>query len=114
MGVRGVGGVKRGGCGRGGGRGRGDVEGVNNDGDLHAAEAVPVSADEVVGLGLVERDEVLAGAPVAGEAVHGAVVVAGPVHLENVVHLLLVPKGCRPSKGSGLGIWRRGRRETYR
>lgn len=79
--------------------GGGGVEGVDDgDRDLHAAEAEAVAADEVVGLGLVEGDEVLAGAPVAGEAVHGAVVVPRLVHLEHVVHVLLVPEGCGHQK----------------
>lgn len=83
MGGGGGGGVARG----GGGRERKDA-----DGDLHAAETQAVAADEVVGFGLVERDEVLAGAPVPGQPVHRAVVVPSLVHLEHVVHVLLVPK----------------------
>lgn len=67
---------------------------MDGDGDLHSVLAVAVAADEVVGLGLVEEDEVLAGAPVSGEAVHGAVVVPRLVHLEHVELVLGVPERC--------------------
>lgn len=70
-------------------------QGVDGDGDLHPAHAVTVAAYEVVGLGLVKQDEVLAGAPVSGEAVHGAVVVSDLVHLEHVVLALQVPERCK-------------------
>lgn len=67
---------------------------MDEDGDLHAVEALAVPADEVVPLGLVEQDEVLAAAPVAGGSFGRAVVVACPVHSEHVVLVLLVPKRC--------------------
>lgn len=67
---------------------------VDGDGDLHALQAEAVAADEVVAAGLGERDEVLAGGPVAGDPVHGAVVVPRLVHLEHVVRPLLVPERC--------------------
>lgn len=66
---------------------------MDGDGDLHPALTVTVAANEIVFLGFGEEDEVLAGGPVAGEAVHGAVVVAGLVHLEDVVLVLDVPEG---------------------
>jgi len=69
-------------------------ERVDGDGDLHALQAEAVAADEVVAAGLGERDEVLAGGPVAGDPVHGAVVVPRLVHLEHVVRPLLVPERC--------------------
>lgn len=65
---------------------------VDGDDDLHAGLAEAVAADEEVAAGLLERDEVLAGGPVAG--VHGAVVVPRRVHLEHVVRPLLVPERC--------------------
>lgn len=67
---------------------------MDEDRDLHAVEALAVPADEVVPLGLVERDEILAAAPVAGGSVRRAVVVACLVHFEHVVLVLLVPKRC--------------------
>lgn len=67
---------------------------VDGDGDLHALQAEAVAADEVVAAGLGERDEVLAGGPVAGDPGHGAVVVPRLVHLEHVVRPLLVPERC--------------------
>jgi len=69
-------------------------ERVDGDGDLHALQAEAVAADEVVAAGLGERDEVLAGGPVAGDPGHGAVVVPRLVHLEHVVRPLLVPERC--------------------
>lgn len=65
---------------------------MDGDGDLHALQAEAVAADEVVAAGLGERDEVLAGGPVSGDPVHGAVVVPRLVHLEHVVRPLLVPE----------------------
>lgn len=69
-------------------------ERVDGDGDLHALQAEAVAADEEVAAGLRERDEVLPGGPVAGDPVHGAVVVPRLVHLEHVVRPLLVPERC--------------------
>lgn len=69
-------------------------ERVDGDGDFHALQAESIAADEVVAAGLGERDEVLAGGPVAGDPGHGAVVVPRLVHLEHVVRPLLVPERC--------------------
>ncbi|ONK70469.1 uncharacterized protein A4U43_C05F34040 [Asparagus officinalis] len=52
---------------------------MDGDGDLHPALTVTVAANEIIFLGFGEEDEVLAGGPVAGEAVHGAVVVADEI-----------------------------------
>eukprot|EP00268_Persea_americana_P063241 TRINITY_DN81896_c0_g1_i1.p2 TRINITY_DN81896_c0_g1~~TRINITY_DN81896_c0_g1_i1.p2 ORF type:complete len:116 (-),score=20.81 TRINITY_DN81896_c0_g1_i1:175-522(-) len=62
------------------------------DGDLHAALAAVVSADEVVPPGLGERDEVLSTAPVPIRSINSAVVVAGSVDLIHIIHILLIPE----------------------
>lgn len=73
-------------------------ERVDGDGDLHAGLAEAIAADEEVAARVGERDEVLAGCPVAGDPVHGAVVVPRLVHLEHVVRPLLVPERCTDNK----------------
>lgn len=70
------------------------------DGDLHAALAAVVSADEVVPPGLGERDEVLSTAPVPIRSINSAVVVAGSVDLIHIIHILLIPESCEKQRTS--------------
>lgn len=67
---------------------------MDKDGDLHSAEAAAIAADEVVALGLVEENEILAAAPISGGPLRRAVVVPRLVHLKHVVLRFLVPKRC--------------------
>lgn len=71
---------------------------VDEHSHLHPALATIVSAYEVIPLGLGECDEVLPTAPVPVRSVDRAVVVAGPVHLVDIVHILLIPKSCKGEK----------------
>lgn len=72
---------------------------MNEHRHLHPAEAAPIPTYEIVPLGLIQEDEVLAGGPVPGGAVGRAVIVARLVHLEHVVLGLLVPESCSKEKG---------------
>ena len=48
---------------------------MNKNGHLHAIKTLPIATNEVVPLGLVERDEVLATAPIPKGPLCGAVVI---------------------------------------
>lgn len=67
---------------------------MNDNRNLHAIQAATSAANEVIPLGLVQRNEVLSAAPVSGSPLRRAVVVPRPVHLEHVVLCFLVPKCC--------------------
>lgn len=67
---------------------------MDKNGDLHAIKALTISTDEVISLGLGEKDEILATGPVPNNSIHCAVVVSCLVHFEYVVHCLLVPECC--------------------
>lgn len=64
------------------------------DSDLHPIEALAISTDEVVPLGLVERYEIFATAPIPHSTLSCAVVIPSLVHLKHIVLILLVPKCC--------------------
>lgn len=73
-------------------RGRVHRQRTDTDGNLHPIEAETIATNKVVRTCSIEKDEILAGAPVPGDAGERAVVVAGLVHLEDVVHVLHVPE----------------------
>lgn len=60
--------------------------------DFHTVKTTAGTADEVVALRFVEKNEILSTAPVPYGAVESAVVVTGFVHLNHIVLRLLVPK----------------------
>ena len=67
---------------------------MNKNGHLHAIKTLSIATNEVVPLGLVERDEVLATAPISRRPLYCAVVVSCLVHLKHIVLVLLIPKCC--------------------
>lgn len=68
---------------------------MNKNGHLHAIKTLPIATNEVVPFGLVERDEVLATAPIPKCPFCCAVAVACLVHLKHIVLVLLIPKRCQ-------------------
>lgn len=61
---------------------------------FHAIEALTVATNEVVSLGLVQKYEIFATAPIAQCPYCGAVVITTLVHHKHIVLCLLVPKCC--------------------
>lgn len=72
---------------------------MNKNRDFHATEALAIATDEVIPLGLIQRDEVFAFTPIPSGSFCGAVVITSFVHLKHIVLVLLVPKCYLKKKG---------------
>jgi hypothetical protein len=66
--------------------------------DLHPTKALPIAANEVIPLRLIQGYEIFATAPVPGRKFCRAVVIPCLVYLKHIVLVLLVPKRCSKNK----------------
>lgn len=88
-------------------RGRGSWRRVLNvNGQLHAAVAESIAADEVVHAGHIQWDDISAGTcgPVVERVVRVARLVVGRVHLEHVHLVPIIHENCREARNKERSI----------